>query len=293
VKKVLLCIAILFALATVFFLGLFIYEQVNIDKEGEQLENIADDVVILDTVPPETNSTMPSLPTIEETQPNTEVTEPTQPTTKPVQQTPTKTEYKTPTAVNMIELRKKNEDVAGWVCLENSPINYPILYSSGNEYLNKNIYGKKSTSGSIFTYDTQNFSSVETMDKNLVLYGHNLRGGTMFSYVNTLYKNPNYLKNGRNKYIFIYNDSYIYKYQIYSVYKIGKNENFNQIYFKGDADFVNFVNMTYERSIYKDFNPNCEVDDYILTLSTCPTSDSKNYRMVLHAVLVEVASNNY
>lgn len=289
-KKFFIMLAVLFLLLSFSFLSLFLYEQSLLNKEQEIIEDIYDDVVITDTIPKETDDENLKDETTNETTPiDTPTTETTPETTKP-NNTP---QYVTPTAINIDNLLKKNKDVAGWIYLENSSINYPFLYSTGNEYLKKNINGKESSAGSIYTYDNQVIESTEERDKNIVLYGHNMKNGTMFSYLNTLFKNPNYLKNEKNKYIFIYTKEHILKYQIYSVYKIEKTSNFSQIYFKDDNDFINFCKTTYDRSVYKNFKPEFTSNDSVLTLATCSSNDSKTYRVILHAVLVETSENNY
>lgn len=286
-KKIFIILASIFLLLSFSFLGLFIYEQQMLNKEQEEIVDIFDEVII---TTPETEETK-QPETTDETQSSETNTQPTETT----QQKPTNnaTQYTTPAAINIDKLLQKNKDVAGWIYLENSPLNYPFLFSTGNEYLRKNINGQKSTAGSIYTYDNQVIESPDKIDKNVILYGHNMKNGTMFSYVNNLYKNPNYLKNGRNKYIFIYNKEHILKYQIYSIYKIEKNSNFSQIYFKDDADFLNFCKTTYDRSIYKNFKPEFVGNDTILTLATCSSNDSQTYRIILHAVLVETSENKY
>ena len=286
-KKFFIILASIFLLLSFSFLGLFIYEQSTLNKEQEEIVNLLDEVIITE-VPDETIPNDTQQNTNETV--NTETKKPTETTKKPTNNTP---QYTTPSAINIDKLLQKNKDVAGWIYLENSPLNYPFLFSTGNEYLRKNINGQKSTAGSIYTYDNQTIEYPDKIDKNVVLYGHNMKNGTMFSYVNNLYKNSNYLKNGRNKYIFIYNKEHILKYQIYSIYKIEKNSNFSQIYFKDNTDFLNFCKTTYDRSIYKDFKPEFVADDTILTLATCSSNDSQTYRIILHAVLVETSENNY
>lgn len=286
-KKFFIILASIFLLLSFSFLGLFIYEQSTLNKEQEEIVNLLDEVIITE-VPDETIPNDTQQNTNETV--NTETEKPTETTKKPTNNTP---QYTTPSAINIDKLLQKNKDVAGWIYLENSPLNYPFLFSTGNEYLRKNINGQKSTAGSIYTYDNQTIEYPDKIDKNVVLYGHNMKNGTMFSYVNNLYKNSNYLKNGRNKYIFIYNKEHILKYQIYSIYKIEKNSNFSQIYFKDNTDFLNFCKTTYDRSIYKDFKPEFVADDTILTLATCSSNDSQTYRIILHAVLVETSENNY
>lgn len=281
-KKVFICLSVFFLICALFFLGMFIYEQNTVKNENEINEQLVEDFVIIeDTKTEDTSSddTESSGESEAETSESTETSKP-QNNYKPVQ-------YVTPTDIDFTSLKKKNSDVGGWVCLENSYINYPILMSDGNYYLKKNINKQNSSQGCIFTYSNQKFETKEELDKNIVLYGHNMKNGTMFTYLNTLLNNPSYLKTEKNKFIFIYTEHQIYKYEIYSVYKTEKTSNFNQIYFKDNEDFLSFCNSTYNKSVYKKPNIEFGADKNILTLATCSNSNSQTYRTVLHAVLIE------
>lgn len=282
-KKIFIIIAVFFLICTVFFLGLFFYEQNLIKQENELNEQLIDEFVITDTKKEETSTDTNTDGT---TSSNT-TEETTPPTTEKPKPTYTAPKYTTPTDIDFASLKKKNSDVGGWVCLENSYINYPILMSEGNYYLRRNIYKQNANQGCIFAYNNQKFETKEELDKNVILYGHNMKNGTMFTYLNTLLNNPNYLKTEKNKFIFLYTEHQIYKYEIYSVYKTEKTSNFNQVYFKDDNDFLSFCNTTNEKSVYKKSGINFDADGHVLTLATCANSNSQKYRTVLHAVLVE------
>lgn len=293
-KKFFIALSCLFLILTFSFLGMAIYEKNNLEKEQEQIDELIEDVFVENTteVPPNEENTDNADNTEDVT---TETTEPTQPPTSETtseKTEETKPNYSTPDAVNISELKNINKDAQGWIYLENSNINYPFVHSTGNEYLKKNFYGKKSDAGTIYCYDNQNIASVDNLDKNVVLYGHNMNNGTMFYYIDYLRRNTSTLKSGYNKYIYIYTENHIYKYEIFSVYKIEKNENFNQVYFKDDADFVSFCNDLYDRSVYKGIKPEFS-DKSIITLATCTSGSSKTHRTALHAVLVEVKENKY
>lgn len=285
------CISLLMAIA---FLGLSIYENEKLTKEQDQIGNLMNEVFINETVPEETkDETQSPSETTGESTPETTDTTGTTETSKPTQtETNTKPQYTTPAAVNVAELKKTNSDIQGWIYLENSNVNYPFVHSTGNEYLRKNIYGKKSDAGTIFCYDNQEITSYSKMDKNVILYGHNMNNGTMFYYIDYLRRNTNSLKTGYNKYIYIYTENYIYKYEIFSVYKIEKDENFNQVYFKNDVEFTEFCTSLYQRSVYKGTCPDFSGKN-IITLATCTSGSSKTHRTALHGILVEVKENDY
>ena len=85
-------------------------------------------------------------------------------------------------------LKSINEDIIGWIAIEGTEINYPILKDNDNLYYLKHNYLKKyNSNGSIFTLDINPFNNNETL-----LYGHNMSNGTMFSIL-AKYLNKDYL----------------------------------------------------------------------------------------------------
>lgn len=80
---------------------------------------------------------------------------------------------------SLLELMAMNPDVVGWVQLDNTSINYPILRGENNTYyLNHNFYKEYSLAGSAFL-DYRN--AADFTDAYSVLYGHNMDGGRMFA----------------------------------------------------------------------------------------------------------------
>lgn len=71
-------------------------------------------------------------------------------------------------------LQQINPDIKGWIYIPGTKIDYPILV--GNQYLNRDMYGDRSSLGSIFTYE-----SVDIQNDSLVrVYGHNMISKQMF-----------------------------------------------------------------------------------------------------------------
>ena len=80
--------------------------------------------------------------------------------------------------IKIRKLQKENPDIIGWLEIENTNINYPVLQGTDNEYYMTHNYKKeKSKKGSIFLTKDYDWSIPST---NLLIYGHNLRNGTMF-----------------------------------------------------------------------------------------------------------------
>lgn len=106
--------------------------------------------------------------------------------------------------------------------------------------------------------------------------------GVMFG---TLYKtaNASWYTNPDNQ-IITYNTLYEnMEFKIFSIYRVPKTSDYLKVYFDGDEDFLEFIDMITKRSIYN-FNVPINADDKIITLSTCSNNGTK--RLVIHAVLI-------
>ena len=81
-------------------------------------------------------------------------------------------------SVNFDALLKDNDDVVGWLYCEDTAINYPVVQGKdNNEYLRADLNGKYLVSGTLFV-DYRN-GEIGT-DRNYIIYGHNMKNGTMF-----------------------------------------------------------------------------------------------------------------
>ena len=185
------------------------------------------------------------------------------------------------TNTDLASLLTVNEEVVGELVVNNTKVDYPVVQASDNDYyLDHNINKEKNANGWVFL-DFRN--DAMNLDKNNIIYGHNMYySGVMFG---TLYKtyNKNWYTNPDNQMI-TYNTLYEdMEFQIFSIYKVPDTNDYLKVYFDGDNDFLEFIDMITERSIY-DFNVPVNADDKIITLSTC--SDNGTKRLVIHAVLI-------
>lgn len=96
--------------------------------------------------------------------------------TEPAETEPARKPYVPP--IDFGVLQKENPDTAGWIKIEGTQINYPVVQGTDNNfYLNHDFNGKKSASGAIYL----DFESQGDFDgRNNILYGHNMKNGTMF-----------------------------------------------------------------------------------------------------------------
>lgn len=170
-----------------------------------------------------------------------------------------------------------NEDVVGWIIMNQNKINYPILKSNDNNfYLTRDYNKKHNQSGSIF----MDYRNNDFKDKNTVIYGHSMLDGTMFGSLREMFK-KGYFDTKNNNYIKIYDlNSKEITYQIFSYYIIDTENYYITTTFTTEEQYKIFIDKITKRS-YKNFNIKIDTTDQILTLSTC---SSNNKRKVLHAV---------
>ncbi len=177
---------------------------------------------------------------------------------------------------------KQNEDTVGWIKVNNTNINFPIVKTNNNSfYLKHNFKKQYNSAGWIFADYTNNF---ETLDKNTLIYGHNRRNNTMFSNLKSLL-NPEWFNKDSNKYFYFCTKDSNYIAKIFSVYKINQNKLVLYNSFENEETFNNFITSISQKSIY-DFNLNVSYEDNIITLCTC--DNNNKFRIVIHAKLEKI-----
>ncbi len=180
--------------------------------------------------------------------------------------------------IDLEALREVNPDVLGWILIPETKINYPFLQGEDNEYyLHHTWQNHRNYVGSIFL-ECQN--QPDFTDFNTIIYGHNLKNGTMFASVRN-YLNQKYYDAHPN--VYLVTDQGIFRYDIFSAHMAPvdsltygmsmKQENTRQ-------EFLDYV--TGESVIETPVIP--AVTDQIITLSTC-SGRGYTKRWVIHARL--------
>lgn len=79
---------------------------------------------------------------------------------------------------NLTPIMEQNSECIGWICIEGTAVDYPVMYTPNDpqKYLRRNFYGEYSVSGIPFLDYRCSIDST-----NLIIYGHNMKNGTMFS----------------------------------------------------------------------------------------------------------------
>lgn len=180
--------------------------------------------------------------------------------------------------IDLDALRQVNPDVIGWILIPDTEINYPLLQGEDNDfYLNHTWKGQKNSVGSVFL-EYQN--SADMMDYNTIVYGHNMRDGSMFADIRN-YAVKDYWKT--NPFIYIVTDAGVYRYDVFSAYKADLEGLTFGVEFPKEESKDNFLRYIRRES---DFNAGIvpEPNDRILTLSTCYGNTNES-RWVVHARL--------
>lgn len=178
------------------------------------------------------------------------------------------------------ELQKINKDIKGWISIAGTRVNYPILQSKDNEYYLERSYDRKVIINASIFMDFRNNPS--DFDENTILYGHNMKDGSMFHDVINFKKKDFF---NRNKIISIDTPNGSYNWEVFSVYVTDVKFDYLITQFSDKKEYSGFINTISNKSMFKSA-VKVTSSDRILTLSTC-SYEFKNARTVVHAKLLK------
>ena len=180
--------------------------------------------------------------------------------------------------VNFNKLKEQNNETIAWLKVSNTNVEYPVVKGTNNSfYLNHSFDKSNNSAGWIFADYRNKFDNT---DKNIIIYGHNMRDSSMFGSMKNIL-NSDWYENEKNTDITLYTENEKCIYKVFSIYKIENADYYIKTEFKNDNEFEKFIKTLKKRSI-KDFSVDVSKDDDILTLSTC--ANNNKYRIVLHAI---------
>ncbi len=182
-------------------------------------------------------------------------------------------------------LRVINPDLVGWITVNGTTINYPVVQTYNNQYyLTRGFDGRVVTAGTIYM-DYRNDKTL-SFNHNTVIYGHNMNAGTMFYELSKFFGNKFYKDNDNT--ITILTDNGVYIYRIYTVFRSSVEYNFIRTVFGSNAEYLLFANEMAGNSRYKKTDHVFTKDDRLLTLCTCTNDHNSDYRYVVGAYLEEI-----
>lgn len=192
------------------------------------------------------------------------------------------------------KMLKENSDFKGWISISNTKVDNPIYQTDNNDfYLNHNQKKQRSVYGALY-FDCDDVIDKEQSDKNLVIFGHRMKNGTMFGTLKKFRSLDFYKQNPTIEFSTLHKNS---TYKIYAIFVLNavKADDENYIYniyrqsFINETEFNTWRDEAYDRSII-DTGVDVKMGDNIITLVTC-TSDFENARLVIMAREVREGEN--
>ncbi len=185
----------------------------------------------------------------------------------------------------LVKLKGKNNDIKGWLKVEGTNINYPVCQSQNDTfYINHNHLGKKSRYGALSLQRDDSFNKKDT-DYNTVIYGNNMKDGSMFGELKRL-RDINFYKSNPTAKLFYEDKSetyVIFAVMVTSSSQRDKKGAFDptQGHFENEKAFNKWFVEISKRSLIKPNIPLSYGDD-ILTLVTV-ADDFDNARLIVMA----------
>ena len=175
-------------------------------------------------------------------------------------------------------LWKKNEDIYAWIYIPNTKIDYPVLQHPIDDtyYLEHNLDGSKGYPGCI--YSESLYNGKDFTDFNTLLYGHNMKNGTMFAALHK-FKDSTFFE--ENRYIYIYLPDKVLVYDVFAAYVTSDRHilaYYSTISDEGKQKYLDDVFAIRDMSAHFRDGVEVTVSSKILTLATCIAGqDSKRY----------------
>lgn len=181
---------------------------------------------------------------------------------------------KAPMDIDFASLKSVNEDVIGWIYVEALPdINYPIVQGEDNDtYLHMTYEGNYNFAGTIFM-DYENKD--DFCDCNTLVYGHNMKNGSMFAQLKNFSKNDETYK--KSKYFWIFTPEKNYRYEIISAYTTGASSDTYTLFKGPGQEFHEYLEKIVGYSDIKTSAKDMNIQDKIVTLSTCTGNEATRY----------------
>ena len=194
--------------------------------------------------------------------------------------------------IDFVGLQEVNPEIYAWIEVPDTNINYPILQHEGEDqsyYLTRDVNGKENQAGSIYTED---YNNKDFQDPHTVLYGHNMKNGSMFHNVRYFSEKEFFEEHDT---LYIYMPEKILTYEIIACYEYNDRHLLGSFDFDDEEAYAAYLEeIMNPRSMYTLIREGAEVtvEDKLLTLSTC-VANKPNNRRLLQAVLVEETEAEY
>lgn len=165
---------------------------------------------------------------------NNEITEKIKETVKIEDKDENKKEY----TIDFSKLKEQNSDTVAWIKVNNTNIEYLVVKAQNNDFYLKHSFDKSNNSAGWIFADYRN--KFDGTDKNIIIYGHNMKDNSMFGSLKSVISEDWY-NNEDNKYITLITENEIQIYEVFSVYQIEKEDYYIQTSFNSETNFNTFA----------------------------------------------------
>lgn len=257
-KKIAVIIAVVCGVLVLGALGVLLYQIVSSNRSGDRYEQLASSYAQgADTTAAQDGGE--ALPT-----------------TQPLAENP----------VDFASLKAQNDEIYSWITVPETNVNYPVLQSRVNDnfYLDHGVDKSYSFPGAIYS---QLCNRTDYMDRVTVLYGHNMRDGSMFA---TLHRFEDKDFFDKHELFYVYTEGRKLTYRVVSAYVGDDAHIMNSHHFTDDSDFEAFEqSVLHPHSLTQNVREDVTLDlsDRLLILSTCLDAGEGRYLVVGEMVSAE------
>lgn len=190
-------------------------------------------------------------------------------------------------AIDFEYLKTLNEDIYAWITVPGTIIDYPILQHPTDDsyYLHHNLDGSYGYPGCIYT---ESLNTKDFEDPNTVIYGHNMKAGTMFAELHKFEDGEFFSANDE---VVIYLPEKTLHYQIFAAYVYDDRHLLYSFDFSDEDVYASYLKSIYDiRDMSANINREITVteENKIITLVTCmPGEANAEKRLLVQAVLQE------
>lgn len=178
------------------------------------------------------------------------------------------------------DLLRINGDYKFWITIKDTTVDYPVVQTDNNDYyLDHNFTGEDSKAGTIF----MDYRNDIIEDTNIVIYGHYMKDGTMFSDI-AQYKNEEFF-NDESKYISIMMGNKEYKYEVFSAYPMRADDIIIPLEFEDKVKYLKYLEELVDLSL-QEKDVEFDTDKKMITLVTC-SYEWDDTRTLVHAIPID------
>ena len=189
-----------------------------------------------------------------------------------------------PMYIKYSQLKSINSDFSAWLYFPYFELSYPVVHEKEiDQYLKTTFDGTKNSSGCLFT---DVLSSPDFSGMHDIIFGHNMRNGSMFGKFKKLSQSEDRTLLKDNPYIYVYSEKAVYQYEIFAYYVTTVGSDAYSVV-TTDDEYSNFLAYITANNLY-DMPDDLDMSmhPHILTLSTCSGKSGSGKRFVIHAAKI-------